>query len=67
MNSVDDVLDLENKEYVWRRQDIELYRLLPCQGSNQICVTVAHPGEKLVRQQLDSVPVWWKMPYREKR
>ena len=67
MNSVDDVLDLENKEYVWRRQDIELYRLLPCQGSNQICVTVAHPGEKLVRQQLDSVPVWWKMPYGEKR
>jgi hypothetical protein len=53
-----EVLDLEHSEYVWRRQDIELYRLLPCPGSNEICVTVAQPGEKLVRQQLDSVPAW---------
>jgi hypothetical protein len=53
-----DVVALEHSEYVWRRQDIELYRLLPCQGNNEICVTMVHPGEKLVRQQLDSVPVW---------
>jgi hypothetical protein len=53
-----DVVALEYSEYVWRRHDIELYRLLPCPASNDICVTTVHPGEKLVRQQLDSVPVW---------
>lgn len=60
MTSIEDVLDLENTDYVWQRRDIRLYRLLPCQGSNDICVTVAQPGEKLANQQLDAVPVWWR-------
>jgi hypothetical protein len=58
MTNIDDVFALENTEYVWRRRDIELYRLLPCPGSNEICVTVVQPGERLVRQQLDTVPKW---------
>jgi hypothetical protein len=60
MTDIGDVLALENSEYVWRRRDIDLYRLSPCQGSSDICVTVVQPGERLVKQQLDSVPKWWR-------
>ena len=60
MTDINDVLDLENTEYVWRRQDIELYRLLPCQNRKDICTTLVRPGERLVKEQLDSVPTWWK-------
>ena len=61
MTDADEVLALEHDEYVWRRRDIELYRLLPCQqGSSDICVTIVQPGERLVKQQLDSVPKWWR-------
>jgi hypothetical protein len=60
MTDIGDVLALENSEYVWRRRDIDLYRLLPCPGSSDICVTVVQPGERLVKQQLDSVPKWWR-------
>jgi hypothetical protein len=60
MTDINDILDLENTEYVWRRQDIELYRLLPCKGSNEICVIAVQAGDRLAVQQLDSVPAWWR-------
>lgn len=60
MTDTQDVAALEHSQYVWRRQDIELYRLLPCQKSKDICAIVVQPGERLIRQQLDSVPAWWK-------
>lgn len=58
MTSVEDVLALENSEYVWRRRDIQLYRLQPCPASSVICVSLVQPGERLAEQQLDSVPKW---------
>ena len=61
MTNIQDVLDLENTELVWRRRDIELYRLLPCPRSQDICASVVQPGEKLVEEQLESVPAWWTM------
>ncbi len=59
MTSLDDVLDLENTEYVWRRRDIQLYRLHPCPASSEICVSEVQPGEKLAEQQMAAVPKWW--------
>jgi hypothetical protein len=61
MSDIGDVLALEHSEYVWHRQDIELYRLLPCLAGKDICVVKAQPGERLVRQQLESVPTWWRV------
>lgn len=60
MTDINDVLDLENREYVWRRKDVELYELLPCQKSKDICVGLVQPGDRLAKQQIDSVPVWWR-------
>jgi hypothetical protein len=59
MTSVDDVLALENSEYVWHRPDIQLYRLMPCPASSDICISVVQTGERLMQQQLDSVPAWF--------
>jgi hypothetical protein len=59
MTSVDDVLTFESSQYVWRRRDVALYRLQPCPGALDICVSVVQIGDKLVQQQLDSVPKWW--------
>ncbi|HEV8039467.1 MAG TPA: hypothetical protein VGP62_11435 [Bryobacteraceae bacterium] len=61
MTDIEDILDLENSGYVWRRQDIELYRLLPCKGSNEACLTIVQPGDLLVIQQLDSFSARWRM------
>jgi hypothetical protein len=59
MTNIDEILALEQSEYVWRRRDIELYRLQPCRGRSDICVTLVQPGERLMKQQLNSVPKWW--------
>jgi hypothetical protein len=59
MTSVEDVLTFESSQYVWLRRDIQLYRLLPCPASSDICVSLVQIGEKLVAQQLNSVPKWW--------
>jgi hypothetical protein len=58
MTSVEDVLDLENTEYVWRNPDIQLYRLLPCHEIKEFCVTVVQPGETLRNQQVNAIPLW---------
>jgi len=52
-------LTFESSQYVWLRRDIQLYRLLPCPASSDICVSLVQIGEKLVAQQLNSVPKWW--------
>jgi hypothetical protein len=59
MSDIDDLLDLQDGQYVWRRHDIELYRLSPCRGNQDICATAVTPGERLAAQQLVSVPKWW--------
>jgi hypothetical protein len=59
MTDINDVLDLENTEYVWRRRDIELYRLQPCATNSDICVSLVQPGERLARKQLTAVPKWF--------
>jgi hypothetical protein len=59
MTSVEDILAFESSEYVWLRRDGPLYRLLPCPQSSDICVSRVQTGERLVQQQLDSVPRWF--------
>jgi len=60
MTEITDVLELEHDKYLWDRRDIELYRLSPCQNTKAFCVTVALPGEQLLNQKLEAVPLWWK-------
>jgi hypothetical protein len=60
MTSVEDVLDLENTEYVWRNRDVQLYRLQPCHETKEFCMTLVQSGEKLANQQVDATPKWWK-------
>lgn len=60
MANYDDVMALEHSEYVWRRSDVQLYQLLPCQGSADICASVVQPGEQLRRQSIVSTPQWWR-------
>lgn len=57
MDSVDDVLEMENNQLAWRRKNIQLYRLQPCPSAG-ICVSEVQPGEKLMEQQLTAVPPW---------
>ena len=59
MSDINDILDLENTENVWRRKDIELYHLLPCPARRDICISIVQPGESLTQQQLSTVPKWF--------
>ncbi|HLK19074.1 MAG TPA: hypothetical protein VKT81_08960 [Bryobacteraceae bacterium] len=59
MTSISDVLNLENAEYVWTNNDIQLYRLAPCDAAKEFCAHVVQPGERLTNQQVDATPHWW--------
>jgi hypothetical protein len=56
LDNINDILDLENTEYVWRRPDIRVYRLQPCPDGSNICVSELQVGERLFGQPLVSVP-----------
>jgi hypothetical protein len=59
LTDIGDLSQFEHGEHVWQRQDIELIRLLPCKDGRHVCTAPVKPGDRLVKQQIVSVPKWW--------
>lgn len=47
MTNIEDILHLENTEYVWRNRDVYLFLIGPCSRAGDFCVDVVHPGDTL--------------------
>ncbi|HYL34534.1 MAG TPA: hypothetical protein VEV17_01330 [Bryobacteraceae bacterium] len=51
-----DLSDLQEERFVFRRTDVDVYRLSPCGGATRdVCVTRLKPGERLFREDIQAL------------